>query len=79
MVAGSDMQPVQVTHEGTPDPIPILTPGRCSEAPSWSPDSSNLVFDDMHQIWVMNADGGNRHQITNPGNYFVGQPVWTAA
>jgi Tol biopolymer transport system component len=79
MVAGSDMQPVQVTHEGLADPIPLLTPGRCSELPSRSPDSSKLVFDDMHQIWVMNADGSNRQQITNPGNYFVSLPTWTAA
>jgi len=80
MVAGSDMQPVQVTHEGPADPIPILTPGRCSELPSWSPDSSKLVFDDMHQIWVMDADGSNRRQITpNLGLYFVSLPVWTAA
>jgi Tol biopolymer transport system component len=82
MVAGSDMQPVQVTHEGPPSPIlPILTPDRCSELPSWSPDSSKVVFDDMHKIWVMNADGSNRQQITNPGfeNYGGSLAVWTAA
>jgi Tol biopolymer transport system component len=62
MVAGSDMQPVQVTHEGPADPIPLLTLGRCSELPSWSPDSSKLVFDDMHQIWVISADGSNRRR-----------------
>jgi Tol biopolymer transport system component len=81
MVAGSDMQPVQVTHEGPAASIPILTPDRCSELPSWSPDSSKLVFDDMHKIWVMNADGSNRQQITNPGfeNYGGSLAVWTAA
>jgi len=79
MVAGSDMQPVQVTHEGPPDPIPLDTPDHCDEAPSWSPDSSKLVFDDMSRILVMNADGSNRQQITNLENYGVGQPVWSAA
>jgi Tol biopolymer transport system component len=78
MVAGSDMQPVQVTHEGPPDPIPLLTPDHCDEAPSWSPASSKLVFDDMSDLWVMNADGSNRQKITTLGT-FVGQPVWTAA
>jgi dipeptidyl aminopeptidase/acylaminoacyl peptidase len=67
MVAGSDMQPVQVTHD------------QCDEAPSWSPDSSKLVFDDMSQIWVINADGSNREQIMKPGYYFVGESAWTAA
>jgi len=78
MVAGSDMQPVQVTHEGPPDPVPLLTPDHCDEAPSWSPDSSKLVFDDMTDLWAMNADGSNRQRITHLGT-FVSQPVWTAA
>jgi len=79
MVAGSDMRPVQVTHEGPPNLIPLLTPDQCNEAPSWSPDGSKLVFDDMSRILVMNADGSNRQQITNLENYGVGQPVWSAA
>jgi hypothetical protein len=81
MVAGSDVLPVQVTQEGPPSPIdPAIVPDRCAESPSWSPDSSKLVFDDCgHRILVVNADGSNRKQITSLGNYFVSLPVWAAA
>ena len=94
MVAGSDMQPVQVTHERplqlpSIDPsiaaslgIPILTVtvgDQCAEAPSWSPDSTKLVFDDTLSISVINADGSDRQLILRSSEGFDSQPVWIAA
>jgi Tol biopolymer transport system component len=101
MVAGSDMRPVQVTHEV---PLPTIDPSaaailgipsgtvpvgdQCAEKPSWSPDSSKLVFDDRDRIMVINADGSNRRQIANssdpfdttPGSdHLDTEPVWSAA
>jgi Tol biopolymer transport system component len=87
MVAGSDMRPVQVTHEV---PLPSIDPSAaailgipsgtvvvgdpCAEVPSWSPDNSKLVFDDRDRILVMNADGSNRRQITNSSDPFDDVP-----
>ena len=34
--------------------------------PSWSPDSSKIVFVKSSEIWVMNSDGSNQTQISNP-------------
>jgi Tol biopolymer transport system component len=101
MVVGSDLRPVQVTHEV---PLPPINPSaaailgipsgtvpvgdQCAEQPSWSPDSSKLVFDDRNRIMVMNADGSNRQQITNRSDPFDSAPssdhldtqaVWAAA
>jgi Tol biopolymer transport system component len=74
---------------GIPTPSgAVLVGDPCAEAPSWSPDSSKLVFDDMNRILVINADGSNRQQIANRSDPFDGalssdhldtEPVWTAA
>jgi hypothetical protein len=74
---------------GIPTPSGTVFVGDpCAEAPSWSPDSSKLVVDDVNRILVINADGSNREQITNRSDPFDNapssdhldsQPVWTAA
>jgi Tol biopolymer transport system component len=101
MVAGTDMRPVQVTHEVPLPPIDpsaaailgipsgtVMVGDQCAEKPSWSPDSSKLVFDDANRIMVINADGSDRRQIANSSDPFDNQPssdhldsepVWTAA
>jgi TolB protein len=33
-------------------------------APSWSPDGTKIAFADGGGLWVMNADGSLRHQLT---------------
>lgn len=49
-----------------------------SQAPSWSPDSKQILFqsatDKKFQIYVVNVDGTQRHQLTNtPESNLVGE------
>ena len=49
-------------------PRQLTSEGSANERPRWSPDS-NLIFfvsnrGGSSQVWVMNADGSNAHQVT---------------
>jgi TolB protein len=48
-----------------------LTPGFEAANPAWSPDGSKIVFEVFTElpggIWVMDADGSNKVQLTNEG------------
>ena len=52
-----------------------------NENPSWAPDAAHIVFaskrGNRSQIWVMNADGTGKHQLTETGNNE--KPVWVNA
>ena len=51
------------------------------EAPEWSPDGTQIVYEDgsrgadEHEIYVMSADGTNQHNISN-NPYDDGSPAW---
>jgi Tol biopolymer transport system component len=60
---GSDVQ--QITHFGSK---------RAANSESWSPDGRQLVFDvfppnAVGQLWLMNADGSNQHQVLKDSAY----------
>jgi dipeptidyl aminopeptidase/acylaminoacyl peptidase len=49
--------------------------------PSWSPDGSRIAFiaqagAPSYSVHVMDADGGNRHQVTSPGGRFPNNSGW---
>jgi TolB protein len=37
---------------------------RFDAAPVWSPDGRKILFEHRHDIWVMNADGSGRRNLT---------------
>jgi TolB protein len=52
-----------------------------NENPGWAPDGAHIVFASKRgrqsQIWVMNADGTEKHSLTKSGNNE--KPVWVNA
>ncbi len=52
-----------------------------NENPSWAPDGAHIVYASTRgghsQIWMMNADGTNKHQMTQTGSNE--KPVWVNA
>jgi TolB protein len=49
-----------------------LTPGFEAASPAWSPDGGKIAFEvflppPMNGIWVMDADGSNKDQLTHDG------------
>ena len=40
------------------------TPAVAETCPDWSPTGDRIVFDRDNEIWIMNLDGSDQHQIT---------------
>jgi Tol biopolymer transport system component len=58
-------------HLMNPDGSHLVDLGPPGECATWSPDSSKIMYcshpgDGNWAVWVMNADGSNRRQITHP-------------
>jgi len=47
--------------------------------PVWSPDGTKIAYGnggvEINDIWIMDADGGNKHQITQ--NFSSYAPAWS--
>ena len=58
-------------HLMNPDGSGVVDLGAPGECATWSPDSSKLIYcshpgDGNWAVWVMNADGSDRRQLTHP-------------
>lgn len=63
--------PLDTIHLMNPDGRHLVDLGAPGECATWSPDSSKIMYcshpgDGNWAVWVMNADGSNRRQLTHP-------------
>ena len=63
--------PVDTIHAMNPNGGRVVDLGPPGECATWSPDSSKIMYcshrgDGNWAVWVMNADGSNRRQLTHP-------------
>ncbi|MGH2808506.1 MAG: hypothetical protein ACRDKT_14660 [Actinomycetota bacterium] len=54
-----------------------VTTNRFDTAPDWSADGSRIVFESEGDIYVMNADGTGRTNLTNTATIDDGSPSWS--
>jgi len=66
--AGSTLDTIQLMNPDGSDVVDLGAPGECA---TWSPDTTKLMYcshpgDGNWAVWVMDADGRNRRQLTHP-------------
>lgn len=65
---GSTQDTIQLMNPDGSGVVDLGAPGECA---TWSPDSSELMYcshpgDGNWAVWIMDADGNNRRQLTHP-------------
>lgn len=65
---GDTVDTIRVMNPDGSSVVDLGAPGECS---TWSPDSSKIAYcshpgDGNWAVWVMDADGSNRRQLTHP-------------
>lgn len=75
---GSDVQ--QLTFARFDDPLPGS--GQVATRPAWSPDGQHIVYtvgiNNRSTLWIMNASGHDKRQLTAPANADDFEPTWSA-
>jgi dipeptidyl aminopeptidase/acylaminoacyl peptidase len=66
--------------DGEPEHRVVDTPGRSDFAPTWSPDGLSIAWlsqapGGVTRVMVARADGSNRLEISEPGDWFL--PQWS--
>src|SRR5437870_3984407 len=46
----------------------VLTGDDGSRTPEWTYDGKQIVYASMNQVWIMNADGSDKKQLTSLGS-----------
>jgi len=76
-----------VTHDGEKDAICLVTPGepqaprRLAEdemlsTPRWSPGGERIAYQNGAHLWMMDADGSTKRQVTTAGG-IQRRPAWS--
>jgi hypothetical protein len=75
-----------VTHDGGKDAIWVITPekpepkrlveGEILSAPRWAPGGDRIAYQSGAHLWLIGADGSNRHQLTTSGG-IQRRPAWS--
>jgi len=56
----------------------LLAKGGHDAGPRWSPDGRQLAYLNRGNLWIMNANGSHKHQITSGAPRFTdGRPSWS--
>ena len=56
----------------------LLASGGRDSGPRWSPDGQQIAYVDAGNVWIMNADGSHKVQITSAApRYTDGRPTWS--
>lgn len=68
-----------INADGTGTPVQLTT-GGINRAPSWAPDGKKIAYasniSGSDDIWVMNADGSNKINVTNTPAISETNPNW---
>src|SRR5258707_12221088 len=59
------------------DALGMLTTNSGDSLPAWSPDGKTVAFVNGSNIWLVNADGSNRRQLTTDVQHEVSRPTWS--
>jgi TolB protein len=76
---GADGESLDVLDLTTRDTTLLVRLGGLIKDPAWSPDGEWIAFRVLYEdIWTINADGSNAHQLTNYADgTCVGHPSWS--
>lgn len=78
--SGLQASPIQsINSDGTGEnTLAVATiPPVFNTAPAWSPDGTKIVYYSDGELWSMNADGGNKLNLTNTVGITESNPTWS--